>query len=279
MDLSLNRACSTCGKLDVNMKKCSRCTLRFYCSKECQIKDWNIGHKNICKPPTTEEIILRDINKILAQPAMVTFQTMLRRAIQNNKNNEKIKYLDIVFMESEVNAIDVFTSIYFGVSHLEKKEFLKKVGKNMIDLGREADLANPETIPLINIKVIGKSNIENGYKFTHVVSGANYLWMDNETKGNLGSTALSISIYKPTNLSVSAIKSNNEEIEKITPLSLRQIFNQKMASFELAIEQFETGEIYIVSNEGKLSRLDIKDNPNLIKIKELKLKESVELKI
>lgn len=47
-------ACDCCGKprpfqglLDV----CSRCQKAYYCSKECQVKQWRAGHKQWCRKP------------------------------------------------------------------------------------------------------------------------------------------------------------------------------------------------------------------------------------
>ena len=39
--------CSNCDKPNSNLK-CSKCKLVFYCSKECQVKDWST-HKLLCK--------------------------------------------------------------------------------------------------------------------------------------------------------------------------------------------------------------------------------------
>jgi hypothetical protein len=43
--------CSYCNNEDlkVELKKCSQCKLREYCSKKCQLKDWRGGHKHGCK--------------------------------------------------------------------------------------------------------------------------------------------------------------------------------------------------------------------------------------
>ncbi|KDQ13153.1 hypothetical protein BOTBODRAFT_33766 [Botryobasidium botryosum FD-172 SS1] len=32
------------------IKQCARCRLTVYCSKECQAKSWQAGHKNTCQP-------------------------------------------------------------------------------------------------------------------------------------------------------------------------------------------------------------------------------------
>ena len=44
-----NGPCDVCGK-EENTKACSRCRKAFYCSVECQKKDWVSGHKSVCKP-------------------------------------------------------------------------------------------------------------------------------------------------------------------------------------------------------------------------------------
>ncbi|KAJ7112942.1 hypothetical protein C8R44DRAFT_796971 [Mycena epipterygia] len=46
-------ACDACGRLESSLKKrqllsCAGCLLSKYCSKECQKKDWNAGHKSRC---------------------------------------------------------------------------------------------------------------------------------------------------------------------------------------------------------------------------------------
>ena len=40
--------CTFCKKQKESMKKCSRCKLNRYCSRECQKNDWK-EHKTICK--------------------------------------------------------------------------------------------------------------------------------------------------------------------------------------------------------------------------------------
>lgn len=40
--------CVKCGKFLEKVKKCSRCKIAFYCSRECQKEDWS-EHKKHCK--------------------------------------------------------------------------------------------------------------------------------------------------------------------------------------------------------------------------------------
>lgn len=50
------RTCQTCGKTGnlkkgtkkTDLLKCAQCKMTFYCSKECQMKDWQ-SHEKICK--------------------------------------------------------------------------------------------------------------------------------------------------------------------------------------------------------------------------------------
>lgn len=45
---NINLQCASCGKTEnKTLKKCSRCSEVFYCSKECQTKEWPM-HKKIC---------------------------------------------------------------------------------------------------------------------------------------------------------------------------------------------------------------------------------------
>jgi len=47
-----NLICDKCHKLYMSyqLKRCSRCKVIYYCSKECQKNDWKKIHKFICEP-------------------------------------------------------------------------------------------------------------------------------------------------------------------------------------------------------------------------------------
>ena len=48
------RVCQMCGEKSEKMKKCSACKQVRYCSKDCQLEDWN-GHKKSCKKATARK--------------------------------------------------------------------------------------------------------------------------------------------------------------------------------------------------------------------------------
>lgn len=45
-----DKKCSFCQKLINSKKCCGKCFQNYYCSRECQISDWNSLHKTICVP-------------------------------------------------------------------------------------------------------------------------------------------------------------------------------------------------------------------------------------
>ena len=53
--LDVEQCCAGCGKwsygadANVALSRCARCLAIYYCSPECQKKDWKRGHKQICK--------------------------------------------------------------------------------------------------------------------------------------------------------------------------------------------------------------------------------------
>ena len=49
-DTKLGPVCQVCG--NGGQKKCSRCEEVYYCSRECQIKDWQ-NHKPACRRPVS----------------------------------------------------------------------------------------------------------------------------------------------------------------------------------------------------------------------------------
>ena len=46
--LIIEMSCAQCHTTGFDLRKCSRCRLVHYCSKDCQAKNWPI-HKSYCK--------------------------------------------------------------------------------------------------------------------------------------------------------------------------------------------------------------------------------------
>ncbi|KAF7341330.1 MYND-type domain-containing protein [Mycena venus] len=45
-------ACTAIRKSS-EFKRCAKCRCKFYCSRECQIRDWRAGHRQMCKSPAS----------------------------------------------------------------------------------------------------------------------------------------------------------------------------------------------------------------------------------
>jgi hypothetical protein len=49
--------CYHCGTVNEKaLKKCGKCARARYCSRECQVEDWAMGHKVLCLPLKNSEI-------------------------------------------------------------------------------------------------------------------------------------------------------------------------------------------------------------------------------
>lgn len=48
--LGCSDCCNMCGRTGVPLKRCSKCQTVFYCSSECQRKQWSF-HKPMCRTP------------------------------------------------------------------------------------------------------------------------------------------------------------------------------------------------------------------------------------
>ena len=48
MCAGLYLVCSLCGTYELSMRKCARCRIAYYCSRECQKRAWP-DHKQVCQ--------------------------------------------------------------------------------------------------------------------------------------------------------------------------------------------------------------------------------------
>ncbi|KAF2180838.1 hypothetical protein K469DRAFT_672320 [Zopfia rhizophila CBS 207.26] len=87
------RKCQTCSKAEsekpsTTLRACARCKDTFYCSKDCQAKNWD-AHKSNCKRPNymlkfhlcPDEISDPEVTRTLSVPATATFAA-LHEALQ-----------------------------------------------------------------------------------------------------------------------------------------------------------------------------------------------------
>ena len=53
--LAIGGSCCDCCKKKVSdtviLSSCAKCKMAFYCSKECQMKQWKLGHRKFCRKP------------------------------------------------------------------------------------------------------------------------------------------------------------------------------------------------------------------------------------
>lgn len=54
-----NRGCKRTETVDQKFSRCSKCKVAIYCSRDCQIADWKIRHKKVCKEAAKEREMIK----------------------------------------------------------------------------------------------------------------------------------------------------------------------------------------------------------------------------
>ena len=80
--------CSKCWKFSIKRKMCSSCATAGYCSKECQIKDWEGKHKEECREMKLSRNIIYDENYPLCPEDIPTDQKLVQVAIVDSESWE-----------------------------------------------------------------------------------------------------------------------------------------------------------------------------------------------
>ncbi|KAF7336450.1 hypothetical protein MSAN_02299200 [Mycena sanguinolenta] len=112
-------SCSACFTRDIDLgqplRKCSKCRSAFYCSKDCQIRDWPV-HKKTCGDAGFPKRIHKLVTTLLSNPLMlVQLQSCFILAfdlIQNWRSNEL--FLAQINVAVEPSDIADFTDIFLG---------------------------------------------------------------------------------------------------------------------------------------------------------------------
>jgi len=103
-DLDYKKICGNCNKLEKSNKdskllKCGGCKIQYYCSKECQVKDWK-EHKKICKR-------MNNANKNPTERDIWT--TKMKAVILHSKdaeNNSKIKIQKTIWEFIDIDPVN-----------------------------------------------------------------------------------------------------------------------------------------------------------------------------
>ena len=94
--------CNNCGK-DGSLQNCTKCKVAMYCSKECQVKDWEKKHKTHCKE-------IRRLQKNISTAVKEEEKEVMD---SNSSNIEQIK--------SEIDPLDGPVTSESGVTFISQK--------------------------------------------------------------------------------------------------------------------------------------------------------------
>ena len=131
-----NKECDYCEIKETNIKfsKCSACKCTYYCSKECQKKDWSI-HKKICNNRSFTHEIKKLIQILFSD--RVHYFTM---AYVNTYNIVDLKKFTLNYKKSSTICSDIFGKIP------KLETFIKKSKKVRLELTMKAMALNQHYI-------------------------------------------------------------------------------------------------------------------------------------
>lgn len=110
--------CDHCGKkredLGSNhLKSCSRCLRAFYCSQDCQKRQWKAGHKEACRKPG--EILNGDLvklKKLVSKPELNGRVVKAIRPLESQPGRWKVQIDDRTFISVATENLEQLRALY-----------------------------------------------------------------------------------------------------------------------------------------------------------------------
>lgn len=117
--------CAYCHKTEEHLRRCSRCKRVFYCSKECQQKDWP-SHKPTCQLPKSENEELSEQERMLKLHHQEFRSIISKYGLDKGRKAEEISsYLTDARTKEKVSPEEFGEQ--FGMSSDEASTFLSFV--------------------------------------------------------------------------------------------------------------------------------------------------------
>lgn len=86
LPLTIKNACSYCRVRSPDLKKCGRCKCLYYCSRECQKKDWSKHKTNCYTEETGVDVKVRELEEIIANATKNGMMEQLREMYLESSN-------------------------------------------------------------------------------------------------------------------------------------------------------------------------------------------------
>ncbi len=139
INLALTKRCTICEKTSQDMSSCGRCFTRYYCSIECQKRDWK-DHKPECIPHDNNKTVASLIDDVLKLDGVKQMLLKLAGAWSNKKGHNVLcvvtksknqmmhKQLKIVGSNKNFTNYDLtFRKVESDGDHLDRGELKTEI--------------------------------------------------------------------------------------------------------------------------------------------------------
>lgn len=167
---------------------CGKCRKRNYCSTTCQRQDWRDRHKRECVPAPPAHSIA-DKYKLLKEhePVFLQLLTAFSYACMSNGKDGRVQYVTILIVNDPWGPVDQIMNtsphVILLTSTLPTEHFVNCSQHTIRKIGRDVLLNNPHYVPLVIVREVTNSTMDNGKLVTPYVQcgdmDVQYAWRQN----------------------------------------------------------------------------------------------------
>lgn len=100
----LSNFCNRCKEEKEKLNACSRCKMRFYCSKECQKEDWILAHKSICDYIVDKEANNKIVELYITQQIIDIIYRLFFSIPRVSSKDDSISFISIFIINEPQKA-------------------------------------------------------------------------------------------------------------------------------------------------------------------------------
>lgn len=251
--------CETCRKVGTDHKKCGRCEIIHYCSRECQIIDWKAGHSKSCNNQKIEKELTSRLRKLQTNNNLMNLVSITMTLMRRKIPNVEIGFRSLVLSVLDQSWPDQEKQIFLSAVRIEDENIFEILRNSIPPEKKEKYLNHLEDIPFFLYRYFSLTKKDRSTKLRLEGEKVVVLWLIGNDDGK--NTILNTRSY--------SLRSN-----KLYLKTLKEIFNSK----KTPLEDFEEGKFSLTVEED-LSYLHTcihSENPHLSFLHSARPKEEIE---